>query len=116
MKNYMIFALAFFLWTCLNLYLRRIKRQKIIQKEMEILNLNRFKNKIKSDQKQIQNTMVLKKATINNLKVLVLGAIFLWSCLTFYDLYKDFSWKENIDQFKWVMFNVKINLSTGINI
>ena len=83
---------------------------------MEILNLKRFKNKIKSDQKQIQNTMVLKKATIKNLKVLVLGAIFLWSCLTFYDLYKDFSWKENIDQFKWIMFNVKINLSTGINI
>jgi len=114
MKHYMIFALAFFLWTCLNLYLRRIKRQKIIQKEMKILHLKGLK--IKSDPKQIQNTMVVKKATIKNLKVLMFGVIFLWSCLTFYDLYKDFSWKENIDQIKWIMFNVKINLSTGINI
>ena len=83
---------------------------------MKILNLKKFNNKIKSDQKQIQNTMVLKKATIKNFKILVFGVIFLWSCLTFYNLYKDFSWKENIDQFKWIMFNVKINLSTGINI
>ena len=116
MKHYMIFALAFFLWICLNLYLRRIKRQKIIQKEMKAPNLKRFNNKTKSDQKQIQNTMVPKMAAIKNIQVLVFGVIFLWSCLTFFDLYKDFSWKENIDQIKWLMFNVKINLSTGINI
>ena len=115
MKHFMIFALAFFLWMWLNLYLRRTKRKKIIQKEMEILNLKSFKNKIKSDQKQIQITTVPKKATITNLKLLVFGVIFLWSCLTFYDLYKDFSWTENIDQIRRIMFNAKINLSNGIN-
>ena len=83
---------------------------------MEAPNLKRFNNKTKSDQKQIQNTMVPKMAAIKNIKVLVFGVIFLWSCLTFYDLYKDFSWKENIDKIKWIMFNVKINMSTGINI
>ena len=82
---------------------------------MEILNLKSFKNKIKSDQKQIQITTVPKKATITNLKLLVFGVIFLWSCFTFYDLYKDFSWKENIDQIRRIMFNAKINLSNGIN-
>jgi hypothetical protein len=115
MKHYMIFALAFFFWTCLNLYLRRIKREKIIQKEMEILNHEIFKDKIISNRKQIQNTLVPQKATINNLKLLVFGVIFLWFCLTFYDLFKDFSWEESIDKFKWVLLNVKINLSTGIN-
>jgi len=113
MKHYMIFALAFFLWTYLNLYLRRIKRQKVIQKE-KILNIEGLK--LNSDSKQIQNTMFLKNATIKNLKVLIFGVIFLWSCFMFYDLYKDFSWKENIDKIKWIMFNVKINMSTGINI
>lgn len=116
MKHYIIFALAFFFWTCLNLYLRRIKRKKIIQKEMKKLYLKRFKNEIRSEQKHIQDTMIPKRAAIKNLKVLVFAVIFLWSCLTFYDLYKDFSWKENIDQFKWVILNVKTNLSTGINI
>ena len=116
MKHYMIFALAFFFWTCLNLYLRRIKRQKIIQKEMEILNLELFKDKIISDRKQIRNTLVPQKATINNFKLFVCGVIFLWFCLTFYDLFQDISWKESIDKFKWVLLNVKINLSTGINI
>jgi hypothetical protein len=115
MKHYMIFALAFFFWTCLNLYLRRIKREKTFQKEMEILNHEIFKDKIISNKKQIQNTVAPQKATINNLKLLVFGAIFLWSCLTFYDLYKDFSWTENIDQMRRIMFNVKINLSNGIN-
>lgn len=117
MKDYiLIFALAFVLWAWINLLLRRKKKQNIIQKEIKILTLKRFKNKIKSDEKQNQNTMVLKKATIKNLNVLVFGVIFLWSCLTFYDLYRDFSWKENIDQIRWFMFNVKINLSTGIYI
>ena len=115
MKHYMILALAFFLWTFVNLYLRHVKRLKSIQKELKILNLKRFKNKIKTDQIQIQNTMVPKKATIKNLKLLVIGVILLWSCLTFYDLYKDFSWKESIEQFRWVMLNIKINLSTGVN-
>jgi hypothetical protein len=116
MKHYMIFALAFFFWTCLNLYLRRIKREKIIQKEMEILNHEIFKDKIISNRKQIQNTLVPQKTTINSLKLLVFGVIFLWFCLTFYDLFQDFSWNESIDKFKWVLLNVKINLSTGINI
>lgn len=113
MKHYMIFAFAFFLWTCLNLYLRRIKRQKVIQKE-KILNIEGLK--LNGDSKQIQNTRFIKKATLKNLKVLVFGVIFLWSFFMFYDLYKDFSWKENIDKIKWIMFNVKINMSTGINI
>jgi hypothetical protein len=115
MKHYMIFALAFFFWTCLNLYLRRIKREKIIQKELEVLNHEIFKDKIISDRKQIKNTVVPHKATINNFKLLVFGVIFLWFCLMFYDLFKDFSWKESIDKFNWVLINVKINLSTGIN-
>jgi len=113
MKHYMIFASAFFLWTCLNLYLRRIKRQKVIQKE-KILNIEGLK--LNGDSKHIQNTRFIKKATLKNLKVLVFGVIFLWSFFMFYDLYKDFSWKENIDKIKWIMFNVKINMSTGINI
>jgi len=117
MKDHIfIFALAFVLWAWINLFLRRKKKKNIIQKEIKILTLKRFKNKIKSYEKQNQNNMVLKKATIKNLKVLVFGLILFWSCLTFYDLYKDFSWKENIDQFTWFMFNVKINLSTGIYI
>ena len=115
MKHYLIFTLAFFFWTWLNLYLRRIKREKIIQKEIEILNHEIFKDRIISNRKQIQNTVVPQKATINNLKLLVFGVIFLWFCLTFYDLFKDFSWAESIDKFKWVLINVKINLSTGIN-
>ena len=60
--------------------------------------------------------MILKKTTLRNLKILVFGVIFLWSFLTFYELYKDFSWKENIDQLKWIMFNIKINLFGGIHI
>lgn len=116
MKHYMIFALAFLLWTFVNLYLRNVKRLKINQKELKILNLKGLKNTIKTDRIQIQNTMVPKKATIKNLKLLVIGVILLWSCLTFFDLYKDFSWKESIEQFRWVMLNIKINLSTGANI
>jgi hypothetical protein len=116
MKHYMIFALAFFFWTCLNLYLRRIKREKIIQKEMEILNHEIFKDNIISNRKQIQNTVVPQEATINNLKLLVFGVIFLWFCLTFYDLFKELSWKESIDKFKWVLLNVKINLFSSIKI
>ena len=115
MIHYVIFALAFLLWTFVNLYLRRVNRLKIIQKELKIFNLKRLKNKIKTDRIQIQNAMVPKKATIKNLKLLVIGVILLWSCLTFYDLYKDFSWKESIEQFRWVMLNIKINLSTGVN-
>jgi hypothetical protein len=116
MKHYMIFALAFFFWTCLNLYLRRKKRKKIIQKETKKLNLKRFKYRIRSDRMHIQNTMIPKRATKKNLKVLVFVVIFLWSCLTFYDLYRDFSLEENIEQFKWVILNVRTNLSAGINI
>ena len=39
----------------------------------------------------------LKGAAIKNFKVLVFGLILLWSCFMFYDLFRDFSWKENID-------------------
>jgi hypothetical protein len=182
MKDYIfIFALAFVLWAWSNLFLRRKKRQHIIQKEMKILTLKRLKNKIKSDKKQIQKTVILKKAgrysrtfgnseknayfyvneksgrikdgtvkpegkrqrigspsihknmntdflrrkvkraefkrtAIKNLKVFVFGLVFLWSCLTFYDLYRDFSWKENIVQIRWFMLNIKINLAGGIYI
>ncbi|MFO7554712.1 MAG: hypothetical protein R6W88_05875 [Desulfobacterales bacterium] len=180
MKDHMlILALAFVLWTWINLYLRRTKRQIIIQKEMKTLALKRFEGKIKSDEKQILRTMALRMAggysrifvepgmdayrclnekssriedetlkpegklhgirptliqknmnidflrikvkraefkmtAIRNLKLLVFGLIFLWSCLTFYDLLKDFSLKGNVEQFRWVMFNVNINLSVGI--
>lgn len=180
MKDYvLILALAFVLWTWINLYLRRTKKQIIIQKEMKTLALKRFESKIKSDEKQIRKTMALRMAgdysrifvdpgmdayrclndkssriedetlkpegkyqrmqptliqkninidflrikvkraefkmtAMKNLKLLVFGLIFLWSCLTFYDLLKDFSLNENMDQFRWVMFNVNINLSAGI--
>lgn len=182
MKDYiLIFALAFVLWAWSNLFLRRKKRQHIIQKEMKIIALKRFKNKIESDEKQIQKTVVLKKTgsysrtfdnskmnaysyfnekssntkdgiakpkgkhqrigrpsihknmntdflrikikraefkrtAIKNLRVFVFGLVFLWSCLTFYDLYRDFSWKENIEQIRWFMLNAKINLAGGIYI
>ena len=168
MKDYaLIFGLAFVLWTWINLFSRRKKRQNIIQKEMKTLTLKRFKNKIRFDENQIRETMDLKKigicsrtfgnskmnafsgleekyqpiesisihknmnidflrtklkkaeikgAALKNFKVLVIGLILLWSCFMFYDLYRDFSLKENIDHFRWVMFNIKINFASGIHI
>jgi len=34
------------------------------------------------------------------------------SFLTFYGLYKDISWKEYIDQFRWLMFLVDSRLNS----
>jgi hypothetical protein len=45
-------------------------------------------------------------------KVLVFGFIVLWSFLTFYGLYKDISWKDYIDQFRWLMFLVDSRLNS----
>ena len=50
----------------------------------------------------------LKKSS----KVLVFGFIVLWSFLTFYGLYKDISWKDYIDQFRWLMFLVDSRLNS----
>jgi hypothetical protein len=50
----------------------------------------------------------LKKSS----KFLVFGFIVLWSSLTFYDLYKDVSWKDYIDQFRWLMFLVDSRLNS----
>jgi hypothetical protein len=36
----------------------------------------------------------------------------LLSSLTFYDLYKDVSWKDYIDQFRWLMFLVDSRLNS----
>lgn len=180
MKDHMlILVLTFLLWTWMNLYLRRTKRQKIIQKETKALALKRFKRSIKSDEKQIRKTMILRMAggnsgifvdhgmdayrwlpekssrsedetekpegkhqkfrlplvqhTVNvdflrlkarkaefkitalkNLKLLVFGIVFLWSCLTFFELFRDFLLEDNSNQFRWIMFNLKIKLFGGI--
>jgi hypothetical protein len=44
-------------------------------------------------------------------KVMIFGFMVLWSSLTFYDLYKDISWKDQIDQFRWLMFIVDLRLN-----
>jgi len=62
----LILALAFVLWTWMNLYLRRTKRQGLIQKETKTLALKRFKRSIQSDEKQIRKTMILRMAGGNS--------------------------------------------------
>ena len=45
-------------------------------------------------------------------KVLVFGVIVSWAYLTFYDIYKDISWKDYIDQFRWLMFVLDFRLNS----
>jgi hypothetical protein len=58
--------------------------------------------------KKAEFKRTLKKSS----KVLVFGFIVLWSFLTFYGLYKDISWKDYIDQFRWLMFIVDLRLNS----
>jgi len=44
-------------------------------------------------------------------KVIVFGSVVLWSFLIFYHLYGDISWKKHIDQFRKLMFLIRINLA-----
>lgn len=53
-----------------------------------------------------------KRKVKKSSKVLVFGFIVLWSSLTFYGLYKDISWKDYIDQFRWLMFLVDLRLNS----
>lgn len=62
MKDYILmFALAFVLWAWLNLYARRIKEQKMMEKETSEILLKRFKDKIKPEEKQEQTDTAPKK-------------------------------------------------------
>ena len=45
-------------------------------------------------------------------KVLVFAVIVFWAYLTFYDLYKGISWKDYIDQFRWLMFVLDLRLNS----
>ena len=53
-----------------------------------------------------------KRKVKKSSKALVFGFIVLWSSLTFYGLYKDISWKDYIDQFRWLMFLVDLRLNS----
>jgi len=62
MKDYvLIFGLAFVLWLWLNLYARRIGKQKMMAKETSKIVLKRFKDKIKPEEKQKKTDTAPKK-------------------------------------------------------
>lgn len=62
MKDFILmFALAFVLWAWLNLYARRIGKQKRMIKETREILLKRFKAKIKSEEKQEQTDTAIEK-------------------------------------------------------
>jgi hypothetical protein len=62
MKDYVLmFALAFVLWLWLNLYARRIGKQKMMEKETSTILQKRFENKIKPEEKQEQTDTAPKK-------------------------------------------------------
>ena len=44
-------------------------------------------------------------------KGLAFGIAVLWPLLTFYHLYGDISWKKHIDQFRKLMFLIRINFA-----
>ncbi len=56
-----MFALAFVLWLWLNLYARRIGKQKMMEKETRKILLKRFKYKIISEEKQEQTDTAPKR-------------------------------------------------------
>ena len=56
-----MFALAFVLWLWLNLYARRIGKQKMMEKETSTILQKRFENKIKPEEKQEQTDTAPKK-------------------------------------------------------
>jgi hypothetical protein len=62
MKDYvLIFGLAFVLWLWLNLYARRIGKQKMMGKETSKILQKRFENKIKRREKQEPTDKAPKK-------------------------------------------------------
>jgi hypothetical protein len=62
MEDYVLmFALAFVLWLWLNLYARRIGKQKMMEKETSKILQKRFDNKIKPEEKQEQTDTAKKK-------------------------------------------------------
>jgi len=62
MKDYVLmFGLAFVLWLWLNLYARRIREQKMMEKETRKILLKRFKYKIKPEEKQEQTDTAPRK-------------------------------------------------------
>ena len=62
MKDYVLmFALAFVLWLWLNLYARRIGKQKMMGKETSKILQKRLENKIKPEEKQEQTDTAPKK-------------------------------------------------------
>ena len=62
MEDYVLmFALAFVLWLWLNLYARRIGKQKMMGKETSKILQKRLENKIKPEEKQEQTDTAPKK-------------------------------------------------------
>ncbi|MGD2028485.1 MAG: hypothetical protein PVG86_01000 [Desulfobacterales bacterium] len=83
-------------------------------KIQEVINFDSFNYRYINDPLLVKN---IKRAEFKRKlkkfsKVLVFGFIVLWSSLTFYDLYKDISWKDYIDQFRWLMFIVDLRLNS----
>jgi hypothetical protein len=60
----LIFVLSVLLWAWLNLYARRIRQQKIMEKETKKILLKRFKYKIETEDKQEQTDIATKKIDV----------------------------------------------------
>lgn len=89
---------------------QEIKSVKI----QEVMNIDSFNYSHMNEHLLVKNIKraefkrKLKKAS----KALVFGFIVLWASLTFYDLYKDVSWKDSIEQFRWLMFVLDLRLNS----
>ena len=83
-------------------------------KIQEVTSLDSFNYRYINDQLLLKNIKraEFKRKLKKSSKVLVFGFIVLWSSLTFYDLYKDISWKDYIEQFRWLMFIVDLRLNS----
>ena len=83
-------------------------------KIQEVTSLDSFNYRYINDQLLLKNIKraEFKRKLKKSSKALVFGFIVLWSSLTFYDLYKDISWKDYIDQFRWLMFIVDLRLNS----
>jgi hypothetical protein len=83
-------------------------------KIQEVINLNSFNYSHMNEHLLLKNIKraEFKRKLKKSSKVLVFGFIVLWSFLTFYGLYKDVSWKDYIDQFRWLMFLVDSRLNS----
>jgi len=83
-------------------------------KVQEVINFDSFNYSPMNEHLLLKNIKraEFKRKLKKSSKVLVFGFIVLWSFLTFYGLYKDISWKEYIDQFRWLMFIVDLRLNS----